>query len=125
MFLALLQILETVDDSLLVSNSTASAMSNDDHTINLVKLVDSLRNGRLKMIRNYEEYRFLFRAILSYSQNKEHYDGVLKAKKKSGTGSDNDENRDSMAPQGAMNTNPLITYDTKGNQFFDGYLVYE
>ena len=73
------------------------------------------------MIHNYDEYQLLYRSLIYYSQNKQSFDDIVNKKIGKSTSllscetSTNEENDE----------NPLITHDAEGNEFFDGYLVYD
>ena len=114
-FIALLELLEKIDDCYIDCNTQHGVFKGE---ISIFELVRDLRNKRAKMIHSYEEYQLLYRALIQYSQNKQEYDEILRHKRKSLLSCEKQFNVGNIE-------NPLITRDADGNEFFDGYKVYD
>ena len=83
-FMALFYLLEEIDEASLSSGSpNALRIKQEEETLDIFGTVDNLRNGRMKMIRSHDEYNFLHRAVVYYTQNKTEFDDLLNAKDES------------------------------------------
>ena len=114
-FVALLELLKKIDDCYIDYKTQNEVVKGE---ISIFELVHGLRNKRAKMIQSYEEYQLLYRALIHYSQNKQEYDEILRHKRKSLLSCEDQFNVGNIE-------NPLITCDADGNEFFDGYKVYD
>ena len=72
-FVALLTLLEQVDEALL----SQSKSDEDDQTIDIFKTVNELRSKRMQMVKTFNEYQFIYQAVDYYVKNKTRYDGLL------------------------------------------------
>ena len=77
-FIALIQLLEKIDDAVIAAKSHVGKFEEDDFTINVFETIQDLRCKRMGMIQSLEEYTFLHQALLHYVKNKEQYDDLLK-----------------------------------------------
>ena len=75
-FIALLQLLEKIDDAVTVAKSHVGKLEEDDFMINVFETIHDLRCKRMGMIQNVEEYIFLYQALIYYVNNKETKDNT-------------------------------------------------
>ena len=121
-FVALIQLLETIDDSTL-PEASCSGVTQKMERINVFGVVSQLRSKRPKMVMRFEEYEFIFRAIIMYSNNKCQYDQILKSDNQSTN--IKRQTTGSLVEQQQISSNPFITFDSEGRRYLDGYQIYE
>ena len=94
-FLALLEMLESIDDAITKPNIEPNRIKGE---INVFNVVSELRKKRAKMIMNYEQYQLLFKALVFYSKHKNEFDAILKDKRRTRTSSEpNHEDEDTVS----------------------------
>ena len=78
-FVALLDLLQKVDEAMLPPDSQLEWVQQEEviDTLNIFSVVNGLRIARGKMIRNFEEYVFWFRAVVYYAQRKSEYAMII------------------------------------------------
>ena len=77
-FVALLYLLEEIDDAVMAAKSHVGKLEEEDFTINIFETVNNLRSKRMGMIENLGEYTFLHQALIFYMKNKGKFDDLLK-----------------------------------------------
>ena len=77
-FVALLYLLEEVDDAVAAAKSHVGKLEEEDFTINIYETVNNLRSKRMGMIQSLGEYTFLHHALICYMKNKGKFDDLLK-----------------------------------------------
>ena len=75
-FISLLCLLEQIDGALLSGNYGIN--EKEPLSIDIFKKVSELRRKRMKMITNFEEYKFLYQCVMHYVHHKDDYDKLIK-----------------------------------------------
>lgn len=73
-FVTLINLLEQIDEALIKRSKTG------DRSIDIYKTVNDLRSKRMQMVHKFEEYDFIFKAVVYYAKHKERYDHMLASK---------------------------------------------
>lgn len=77
-FIALLYLLEEVDDAVMAAKSQVGKLEEEDFTINVFETVHNLRSKRMGMVQTLKEYTLLHQALIFYLKNKGQFDDQLK-----------------------------------------------
>ena len=80
-FVTLYDLLQIVDTAILTKKVNTD-QSKDDQTLNIYDFVRELRKKRDNMIKDFDEYTFLFKALIYYAQNKSDFDKLLRSQHK-------------------------------------------
>lgn len=75
-FILLYQLMDNVDEAILCARGQLEMSSGFHTTVNIFQTVDKARQKRAKMICNANEYRFLFKCVTYYAQNRAHLDSL-------------------------------------------------
>ena len=108
-FLALQELLETIDDSLTAPELQLDSIKGQ---VNIFEVVSNLRKKRAKMIKSYEQYQLLFKALVFYSKHKNEFDSILKDKR--GTRTSSEPHREDEDPY----ADSYLLYDYTGVDLF-------
>ena len=72
-FVGLLTLLEEIDEAF----TDLEKYGEEVYYIDIFKTVNELRTKRMQMVHSFEEYKFIYKAISFYTQNKRRFDTML------------------------------------------------
>ena len=76
-FIALYDLLEVIDNEMVSTDSSFKTVKEGSKNLDVFRFVKDLRRKRDKMINYFDEYQFLFRALVHYAQNMSYYEKYL------------------------------------------------
>ena len=77
MYVALLQLMQAVDESIESANADGELSSDQLTSLNVFQTVNMMRKNRGKLVRTFEEYTFMTHCLLEYVQDKAYFDNLV------------------------------------------------